>query len=175
MGFAYRDLDQSTRNLMIEEIEFDVAGGDMYVSRFLNETGARRWCALTEEAVRAGDDDSLARALASGCMASHYERRLPKSAGFTMASVPHIAPQTLAEGQFNMYYMRALGRRAVAEGRSLMIYRAKERKEHRPGSDAMVGSTIDARLVLDELRRTKGVEPSIQIPMPNTGLSVQLA
>ena len=92
-----------------------------------------------------------------------------------MAAVPYTAPQTLAEAQFNVYYMRALARRAMAEGRSLVVYRAKETSQHRATSDAMLGSTIDARLVLDELRRTKGVDPSIQIPLPNSGLSVQLA
>ena len=174
MGLSYHDLDQPTRFLMIEEINLDVAGTGLYVSRYLNESGAERWEALTLEAASTGTDDSLAAELARGCMKAQVERQKPKG-GYTLVKVPYTAPQTLAEAQFNMYYMRALATRALSKSRALLVYRAKYVEHPRPESEAMIGSRIDPRLVLDELRRTKGVDPSIRIPLPNSGLSVRLA
>lgn len=38
----------------------------------------------------------------------------------------------------------------------------------------MIGTFLDPQHVLDVLRATKGVEPTIGIPMPNSGLCVRL-
>lgn len=175
MGLSYENLDDRTRSLMVEEIEIDLAGDGMYVSRYLNENGKAAWSDLTRDAARSGSDDSLASALARGLLETHYSKRKPKG-GFTMAQVPHNASQTMAEAQFNMYYMRALSRRVLAgEARALIVYRAKVVDVPRTSSEQMIGNEIDATLVLNELRRTKGVDPDIQIPLPNSGLSVHLA
>ncbi len=174
MGLQYENLDAATRTLMLEEIEFDLAGTGLYVSRFLNERGKVEWPDLTRSAARDGTDDTLAAALARGLLESHYSKNKPKG-GTTMAAVPYTAPSTMAEGQFNMYYMRALSRRVLAgEAKGLVVYRAKAVDVPRSSSERMIGTQIDAQLVLDELRRTKGVDPDIRIPLPNSGLTVRL-
>lgn len=91
-----------------------------------------------------------------------------------MVSVPVTAAQTLAEAQFNMYYMRALARRAIDGNKNLLVYRAKEVEIPREQSERMIGTHIDPTLVLRVLRETKGVEPSTNIPLPNSGLTVCL-
>lgn len=174
MGLAFRDLIDETRRLMVEEIDGDARGSGFYLSNYLNDQGQQSWPRCLGDAARAGNDDSLAATLRSNrAFKSHTERRKPKG-GYTMAAVPVTAADTLAQSQFNMYYMRALALRALAEGRTLTVYRARDSANPRPESEAMIGTQLDPNEVLEVLRRTKGVEPDIHIPMPNSGLTVQL-
>lgn len=174
MGLQYENLDEQTRSLMVEEIDMDQEAGSMYVSNYLNDRGAELWPSLTREAARAGSDDSLAMELANQhLLKDQVERRKP-SGGYTMARVPYTAPGTLAEAQFNMYYMRALARRALDTGAQLVVYRGKEVAYARPESELLIGKNFDPQVLLDELRRTKGVDPQVPMPLPNSGLCVRL-
>jgi hypothetical protein len=174
MGLRYDNLDDRTRALMVEEIDRDTAAGNMYLSNYLNEGGQRDWPGYLREAARAGTDDRLAQTLrANRSFKTQVERRKPKG-GYTMAAVPVTAAQTLAESQYNMYYMRALARRAIDDGQTLTVYRAKAVENPRPESERMIGTRLDPQEVLRVLRETHGVEPAINIPMPNTGITVRL-
>lgn len=172
MGLRYENLDPETRRLMLEEIETD--GDALYISNYLDNTGRERYPHLLRDAAEQGNDDSLAEALnAERCFKTHTERRKP-TGGVTMAKVPVTAAQTLAESQFNMYYIRALSRRAIDSGQPITVYRAKEVSRPRPESEAMIGTQLDPEEVLTALRETLGVEPPTGIPMPNTGITVRL-
>jgi len=174
MGLQHSNLDEETRALMVEEIETDIADHTIYVSRYLTELGAQAWPELTIEAARNGSDDSLAAAVRQpGRLRTHTERRKP-SGGFTMAAVPYNAHETMAESQFNLYVMRALARRAIASGQALQVFRGKAVDQPRASSEALIGSTVDPKFLLDELRRTKGVEPRTDMPLPNSGLCIRL-
>lgn len=179
-SLTYENLDDETRSLMIAEIEGDIEEGrldparGLYVSSYLNETGTQMWAGLLVDAARAGGDDTLARELnRNGCFKSHTERRKPKG-GFTTAKVPFTAAETLAEAQFNMYYMRALSLRAIELGVGLVVYRAKRVENPRSTSEQMIGTTLDPAEVLAGLRATRGVNPPADIPLPNTGITVRL-
>ncbi|MDP9103310.1 MAG: hypothetical protein M3N05_04820 [Pseudomonadota bacterium] len=178
---VYENLDEETRQLMLAEIAADIEEGradparDLYISNYLNEGGVAIWPSLLLDAVRGGDDASLAAALErQGCFKVMVQRRKPKG-GFTMAKVPVTAASTLAEAQFNMYYMRALSVRALALSVSLVVYRAKAVENPRTTSEALIGRALDPAEVLAALRATRGVEPPIHIPLPNTGITVRLA
>lgn len=111
MGLEFRNLDDRTRALMVEEIDMD--GGNLYLSRYLTDDGQAQWPGLLRDAALNGSDDTLAAAVRGGrLLRRQYQKRKPKG-GVTMADVPVTANQTLAEGQFNVYYMRALARRAI--------------------------------------------------------------
>lgn len=175
MGLQFFDLDEVTRQHALAEIDADAAGAGFYISNYLTVQGAGQWPALLREACRAGNDDTLERSLGvARAFKAQVERRRPQG-GFTLVAVPVTAAQTLSQGQFAMYYMRALALRALAEGRRLLVYRAKTSERPRPESEAMIGTYLDPQQVLDVLRRTKGVEPEIDIPLPNSGLCVRLA
>jgi len=172
MGLNYENLDAETHHLMLEEVEMD--GDTLYRSNYLNETGKACWVEILSDAARNGTDDSLAGTLRErNCFKQEVERRKPKG-GFSMVAVPHTATQTLAESQFNMYYMRALARRAINDKQSLIVYRAKAVDNPRAESERLIGTQLDPINVLEELRKTHGVEPSIGIPLPNSGLTVKL-
>lgn len=174
MGLHFENLDADTRALMLAEINADAAGRGLYTSNYLNDHGAERWPTLLRDAAGDGTDVSLAGALnAERCFKEKVERRKPKG-GFTLAAVPYTAAQTLAESQFNMYYMRALACRALSTKTPLTVYRAKEVEKPREESERLIGTQLDPGMVLESLRATLGVEPSIGIPLPNSGLTVRL-
>ncbi|QDO96414.1 hypothetical protein FNB15_03575 [Ferrovibrio terrae] len=172
MGLDFRNLDDRTRALMVEEIDLD--GDNLYLSRFLTDDGQAQWPGLLRDAALNGNDDTLAAAVRGGrLLRRQYQRRKPKG-GFTMAEVPVTAHRTLAEGQFNVYYMRALARRAIEERRSIIVYRAKRVQEPRPESQRMIDRQLEPNFVLETLRADHGVEPETGIPLPNSGLTVEL-
>jgi len=82
---------------------------------------------LLTEAARNGNDDTLACQLrVPGKHLSRTVRRKPKG-GYTYVDVPYTASETLSEGEFNRFYVRALCRRAIAEGIPFLeVYRARK-------------------------------------------------
>lgn len=176
MGLDYKNLDDATRRFMLEEIEMDVGSGSMYVSNYLNSEGAARWPDLLRQAAQNGSDDTLADAISTqALLKQEVERKKPKG-GFTIARVPVTAHTTLGEGEFGRYFVRGLCRRAIDEGQpQLEVYRAKAVAEPRPGSNEKIGLRVNPADILDDLRRTTGVEPLLGLPPgPNSGLTLRI-
>lgn len=176
MGLAYENLDDQTRKLMIEEIEMAVRDGSIYLSSYLSERGLSDWVGLLKAAAATGTDDTLAAELRKFDRINETaERRKPKG-GFTTVRVPHTAAETMAEGEFNRFYCRGLCRIAIANGvGGLVVYRAKQVMQPRPDSEAKIGTTVDPQAILNDLRTSQGVEPSLGLPPgPNSGLTLRL-
>ncbi len=91
---------------------------------------------LLREAASSHDDEWLAGVLRRDhfMAQSEYRRNSAKP-----AKVPHTAPDTLAEGEFNRYYCRAVCRRAMDENSRVVVYRAKEVDNPRLSSERMIG------------------------------------
>jgi hypothetical protein len=176
MGIDYKNLDEKTRKYMLEELEIDIEQGVLYISPRLNSNGQRMWPELLKEAIIAHNDDWLATQLnMRSCLKSSEERRL-RSGKITVAKVPVSASETLAEGEFNRFYARGLCARAIAEGISeVVVCRGKQVQQPRPESQAMIGRRIDPKALLEDLRKSQGVEPALGIPPgPNSGLTICL-
>ncbi len=90
--------------------------------------------------------------------------------------VPRNAHETLAEGEFNRFYIRGLCRRAIDEGLSaLEVYRAKEVRDPRPESQNMIGKSLDPSQLLNDLRTQIGIDTVLGLPSgPNSGLSARI-
>lgn len=177
MALSYENLDERTRQFMLEEIDLDVSREALYISPRLNEQGVQNYLSLLKEAVRHHEDAWLASELRRlGYMRAFEERRKPKG-GFTTAQIPVTAPDTLAEGEFNRFYVRGLCIRAMEDGiQEVEVYRGKEVGQPRPESEAMIGKRISARALLEDLRQSQGVEPALGLPPgPNSGLTVRLS
>src|SRR5258708_6522860 len=126
MGLAYANLDQETRTFMVDEINMAAADGSIYISPWLTPKGAKDWVELLLGAAKSGNDDSLAAALRMADRIRETAERKKPSGGMTTYRVPHTASHTMAEGEFNRFYVRGLCRKAIAAGISnLVIYRAK--------------------------------------------------
>jgi hypothetical protein len=175
MSIRYDNLDATVRVLMVRELERDQANGSLYISPRLTAAGAEAWLQILREAFEQHDDVWIAATLRSrGFISTTEQRRKPKG-GFTTAQVPHTAPDTLAEGEFNRFYARGLCAQVVASGGTeVEVYRGKEVQNPRPESQAMVGRSLPAQQLLQDLRSSQGVEPALGLPPgPNSGLTVR--
>ena len=173
MGLAYRDLHEPTRKMMIDEINYDILRGSIYLSNYLTDDGKLEWASLLMQAAATGSDDTLAHQLQTNGHIRQLAERRTKN-GMSMVRVPHSAHETMAEGEFGRYYVRGLCRRAIADGiATLVVYRAKAVMQPRLGSEEKIGTHIDPKIILTDLRETVGVEPLLGLPPgPNSGLTL---
>lgn len=169
--FNFHDLDEKIRALMIDEMNFDINNTSLYYSSRFNVKGKSLYPELLLEAIRTGDEFTLAIALKSnGCF------QIKEFRGGKMVNVPVNAHMTFSEGEFNRYYIRAVARRAIDEKRSLVIYRARYSEKPREDSIRMVGKSIEAEQILKDLRKSYHIDEVLGFPPgPNSGLSVKLA
>ena len=160
---------------MLAEIDSDIAHGRLFDSPRLNAVGKQKYPTLLKEAAEKHDDTWLANELRNGNNFNATEQRNTKN-GIVTAKVPVTAPETLAEGEFNRFYLRGLRLRAINERKSgLIVYRAKQVNDPRPESQAKIGSSIDPNRLLSDLRSNVGIDTFLGLPAgPNSGLSAKL-
>jgi len=170
MGLNYLSLDPTTRELMVEEFNSDIKSDNCYTSTRFHDVGKNCYLKIMPEHLSRGDDDSLAQALRNNdCFITHETDKNGRE-----KRVPLTAPQTFAEGEFNRFYMRAVAIRALKGSNSIEVYRARNSENPHPDSETMVGRLIDAQVLLNDLRDCKGIETTLGLPRPNSGLSIKL-
>lgn len=176
MGLHYENLDAETRKLMLEELAIDVENGNLLKSNWISEQGATDWPLTLRSALETGDDNTLAAELMKNGRLNKTSLRKKPTGGFTEYKVPVTAADTIAEGEFNRYYVRAICRRALdGPNAEIEIYRGKAVEVPRPGSEAKIGLRFPAAAVLGDLRNSVGLEPSLGLPPgPNSGLTARL-
>jgi hypothetical protein len=174
MGFRFDDLDLHTRALMLDEVDRDTRLGVLYRSPRLSPLGQVFYVRALREAVGRGNERTLAAAIASGGMLNTHEISHRRGKVFAKR-VPCNAHLTLAEGEFNRFYLRALCLRMLEDGhRQLEIYRAKQVASPRPESQAQLGTRVDVHTFLSDLRKYVGVDTTYCMPAPNSGLSARV-
>jgi len=176
MALQLDTLDERTRAFMLEEVQRDMDSGSLYISGRLTDNGRTRWAEALHSAIATGDDNSLATELRSAGLISATEQRHKPNGGFSTAKIPVTAAGTLAEGEFNRFYIRGVCRRAIADGiMNVTVYRAKEVERPRAESEAKIGSQVAAQKLLDDLRTSQGIDTALGLPAgPNSGLSVRI-
>lgn len=176
MSLSLENLDQATRQFMADEIESDVQNGTLYVSPRLSDVGRQDYPNLLMQAAQQYDDNWLAQNLRFNGRISAFEQRRTPKGGVTSAKVPITAADTLAQGEFNRFYIRGVCRRAIENGiNEVIIYRAKHVTSPRPDSQAKIGAKANAQALLNDLRAHPGVDTALGLPAgPNSGLSVKL-
>jgi hypothetical protein len=176
MALTFHNLDDRTRQLMLEEMEYDIAHNQLHISPFLSGQGQRDYVNLLREAIQSGDDETLTKSLRAHRRINRTLPRRKPEGGYMIAATPANAAKLLAEGEFNRFYIRALARRAIEDGiPQLVVYRAKRVRNPRPESEALVETTLPPNAVLADLRAHPDQPPTIGVPSgPNSGLSVRL-
>lgn len=162
MAFNYQNLDEKTRGFMVEEIDRDIASQNIYIGRYLIPAAENVWPKLIRKAAQKYDDKWLASQIIEEELLIHFAR--------------HKAELTLAEGEFNRYYIRGLCLRAIEEGiERVVVYRARDSEIARYESESKIDLEYDPAAILDDLRNSVGKRPSLGIPPgPNSGISVRL-
>lgn len=176
MALYYHNLDDRTRRLMSDELDYDITHNQLHISPFLSGQGQRDYVNLLRMAIQSGDDKTLAQSLQEHRRINRALPRRKPEGGFMIAAAPLNAARVLAESEFNRFYIRALARRAIEDGiHELVIYRAKPVRNPRPESEALVETTLAPEDVLADLRAHPDQPPSLGVPSgPNSGLSVRL-
>lgn len=175
MPFTFQNLDATTRHYMLQEVDLDIAAGNLYISPRLNEQGISAYPLLLREALAWHDETWLAEQL-QGYMKPTETRQIDADE-VMVRKVPYNAHETLAASEFNRFYMRGLCARAIAEDISTVeVYRGKPVKRPRAESQNRIGQKLPVQTLLDELRNTVGADASIGFPAgPNSGLTIRLA
>ena len=62
--------------------------------------------------------------------------------------MPSNAHNTLAEGEFNRFYLRGLCLEAIQQGKMIEVYRAKAVNQPRAVSQALIGTQLDPNQLL---------------------------
>ena len=177
MSLFFENLDERTRQLMLDEVEFDIAHNQLHISPFLSGQGQWDYADLLRKAIQKGNDETLVQDLqARRRIVRALPRRKPKG-GYLIAATVENAAEVLAESEFNRYYIRGLARRALEDDiPELVVYRAKPARNPRPESEARLEMALSPIALLEDLRAHPGDElPALGIPSgPNSGLSVRL-
>jgi len=177
MSLFLENLDERTRELMLDEMEYDLTHNQLHISPFLSGQGQWDYPDLLRKAIQKGNDATLGQDLqARRRIVRALPRRKPRG-GYVIAATVENAAEVLAESEFNRYYIRGLARRAIEDGISeLVVYRAKQARSPRPESEARVEMSLSPKELLEDLRAHPGDElPALGVPSgPNSGLSVRL-
>jgi hypothetical protein len=176
MGLSYKNLDELTRRCMLEELEMDIGSDSVYLGKRMNPEKQKLWIELLKKSLAEFDDNWLANQLKTqSCLKTQEDRKL-SSGKIIKVKVPETAYITLAEGEFNRYYARGVCLRAIKEGiGNVLVYRGKEVTNPRQESEAKIGNIVVANVLLDDLRKSIGVETALGIPSgPNSGLTIRL-
>src|SRR5574341_2676290 len=97
MALYFENLDDRTRQLMLDEMEYDVAHNQLHISPFLSGQGQRDYANLLREALQSGSDETLAQSLREHRrILRTLPRRNPKG-GYSIGATPENAAQVLAE------------------------------------------------------------------------------
>lgn len=159
---------------MVTAIDQAEKTNNIYFSRRFNALGNQKWVSLLREAARLYNEHWLAFQIEALVLMKEFEGSRTPSGGYTTKHVPNTSSETLSEGQFNRFYIIGLCIRAKSEGKNkVIVYRAKNRKDPRPESEALIGIAQSVEQLISELQ---DVNISLKNPLlqPNSGLSVKL-
>jgi hypothetical protein len=175
-GFDFPQLDERTRVLMVKEFALDDSSPKgVYRGRRLNSEGERIYLSALLVSLQEGTGISL-QAQLEPVPGTLWVPEIINKIG-RRSPTPYTAAQTLAEGEFNRYYMRAICRRALEEGDgTVTVRRAKLVEQSRPDDEVRVsvGDILDADAVLQDIRLHPGEDTALGMPRgPNSGLSLE--
>ena len=176
MTLYLEHLDDRTRRLMLEELAYDIENNQLHLSPYLSGQGVHDYPNLLRRAMESGSEATLADDLRKLRRTERTSERRKPAGGFNTVSVPENAAETIAENEFNRYYIRAIARRALEDRiPAVIVYRAKPVAQPRPESEALIETTLDPAALLEDLRTHPGERPALGVPAgPGSGLSVRL-
>ncbi len=119
MSMRFEELDETTRQYMLDEFEVEEASGNSFRSAVLSAVGLNAFPDLMRAAIQTGNEEMLTVALLDSALWRTLNARGAR------VNVQQSASQ-LALTEFNTWYVRGLCKRLMAEGiEQCQIYRAE--------------------------------------------------
>lgn len=172
--FSFENLDDVTRSFMLEAIDDAELSVNIYFSKRFNDAGDEQWLKLLKQAAKEHNEHWLAFQLEEKQLMKDFEGSRTPSGNYTIKHVPHNASATLADGQFNRFYILGLCKRARTQGDThLVVYRAKQTVDPRPESQSLLGTHFSIEDIESQLK-DKNASFKSQLVKPNSGISVKL-
>lgn len=166
----FKHMSSELRQYMLSEIEYDLSYSQLYISSRLTNVGRDDYPNLLKEAVNSHDENWFAVQLTQDGRLNHYEQ----GRGMKPKRVPSNAHTTLAESQFNLYYMRGLCVYADSQEMSeLVVCRYKDVRNPRSSSNQILGDLVSVQDALNDLRLS-WEQQVLQLLKPNSGLTLCL-
>lgn len=179
MVFEFRNLDETTRLLMIKEFDSDVMSNSLYISPRLSEQGRKDFPVLLRNALANGTIETLEASIFP-FMHLNYEDFQPVDAfSWKRRKMPRNAIKLLAL-EFNYYYMIAICRRAIKENRKIRVYRGRISLNPRESSEKLIGKFLSPQELLETLRPVETENGKYwnwnkaDFPQINSGLTIEL-
>ena len=168
--FNFRNLDSTIRALMTAEVDLDTEASVLYLSSRFNAQGNAEYPRLLRQAIEDHDDVWLGEMLLRLPAFNEYE-----VVSGRQKAVPRNAHTVFSSCEFNRFYIRALCSLAVDKPNiRLIVYRARESSIPRPESEIKIGTEVDARALLEDLRQRTGTYTYFGLPEVNSGLSLEI-
>ena len=140
--YYFPNLDETTRLLMLEELELDINNGLFYEPVTMQKTFIPIYKRILKSTFEKGNVETL-RTGFTMCMFKPKDKKGRKI-------TPSIK-EMIAFSDFNRYYIRALVVRAISEGKSLAVYRAKQTVNERMESKLSLGKIYSGKTQLQQL------------------------
>ncbi|RYY79957.1 MAG: hypothetical protein EOO69_04640 [Moraxellaceae bacterium] len=171
MSFNFIDLNNDIRELMLQEIHADIDQNNLYFSPRLSAEGVRNYPDLLIKAATAHNEVWLANQINQYGQLNTQEI----TRGGVRKKVPVNAAHTMADGEFNRFYIRAVCLLAIEKEMDLEVYRAKLVETSRSASMRKIGEFVSPEKLLNDLRSNIGIDTALGLPAgPNSGLCVKL-
>lgn len=155
MAMLFKELDATTREYMLTAFE-EEESGTPYRSAILSPAGLSVFPGLMREAIKSGDETTLAAAL------DHGAYWLAEDAAGKSVNVHHRSAQ-LALTEFNTWYVAGLARRLKDEGEAeCEVYRAENPKWEHASCSSHEGQRYAIDVVLAGHRADYWFKPTDQ-------------
>lgn len=153
MAMDYEELDDETREYMLEAFEEEEASGNPYRSAILSDAGLEAWPDLMRDAIQTGNEVTLGRAL------NDPKFWNPRDSSGKRVNVRQ-ASHRLALTEFSTWYVRGFAKRLMDQGvEKCQVYRGEEPKWE-PGACAEhEGMIVDVETVYEGHRARYWPEP----------------
>jgi hypothetical protein len=173
--FDYEPVPADLRRHMLDELQYDVSNNSLYINPLLKPDAAAAYLQHLVAALEAGSPESFAAALDEISPFQAEQTYLRQGRSVT-AKLPANYATTLAAGEFNRYYMRAVCRQAIEQGSAAVeLYRARAVSTPRQTADKRLGRRVEPRTLLVDLRETNFERASeYGLGAPNSGLSLRI-
>lgn len=187
--YYFPNLDNTTRMIMISELELDLNGVDetskldqlttlsnqkglFYIPKSMKPDFVCTYKRILRHAFEKGDVNSLQRELIS-----NFFKEKDKNG----KKIPSNIREMVAFSDFNRYYIRAILVRAIEENKAVTVYRAKQSINERQESRACLSNTYFDKITLQRMlyvirdyRILFSENAGMPFLKPNSGLSLKL-